>query len=71
MAISIGKVMTVGIIAVNMEKSMQKNNMAELLYTFEASLPTFQYSCKQKQKLVWGQSYKDFYTLKNKFTNVS
>ena len=30
---------TVGIIAVNIRKSMQKNNMAALLYTFDASFP--------------------------------
>ena len=30
---------TVGIIAVNIRKSMQKKSMAALLYTFDASLP--------------------------------
>ena len=31
--------LTVGIIAVNIRKSMQKNSMAALLYTFDASFP--------------------------------
>ena len=39
LAISRGKVITVGIMAVNIRNSMQKNNIAALLYTLDASFP--------------------------------
>ena len=39
LAISRGKVITVGIMAVNIRNNMQKNNIAALLYTLEASFP--------------------------------